>query len=174
MPTRKDPLSGFFLSQICTHFISSWMANIIWRGYGPTFSQVHCPQFDYFPQPAAFWIVRCVPRRSESSVKRKTYMSQTEKTLWVMCPFQLEIFRDSCFLNIVFQIHFQFSFFLKIYIHIKKHSSLLLFFFFNWWHKWMDKSDRKSVTKPCQKWLKLNLKPWKSISNIYIGLHEAG
>lgn len=109
------------LSNMCTQFTSSWMAYIIWRGYGPTFSQVHCSQFDYFRQPAASWIVQCAPHKSGSSARRKKIHEPTiteEKT-------QFLLLFD--FLNHPFLI----SLFLKEQNktgEIRWHSSTLLFF----------------------------------------------
>lgn len=87
-------------SQIRALFLSSQMAYITWRGYGPTFSQVDCPQFDYFPQLAASWIVQCVPHRSGSSVRREKSMSQSEKKRLIFC-----------FCLIFSSTHLQFPFF---------------------------------------------------------------
>ena len=100
MPTGKDPASGFSLSNTCTQFVNSRVAYITWRGYAPTFSQVDCPQFDYFPQLAASWIAQCVPHRSGSSVRREKSMSQTEEKKRLIF----------CFCLIFSSTHFQFPF----------------------------------------------------------------
>lgn len=108
------------LSNMCTQFTSSWMVYVIWRGYGPTFSQVHCPQFDYFRQPAASWIVQCVPHKSGSSVRRK-------KNPWA----KHKIRKDSISAFVWFSHPFLISLFLKEQNktgEIRWRSSTLLFF----------------------------------------------